>query len=164
MSTRGGRGGMENRYLRIVRVIADYQFGKGAGKALFPDTCKFILSPSSGRIRQIMDSGVRIATMKAESGWFTLSIEGARRLKSAFPYPKLRVVVMNDVQEFIKSGKNVFARHVVEADSEIRANDEVIVVNESDEILATGKAVLSAFEMLESSRGVAVSVRQGVSK
>jgi len=73
-------------------------------------------------------------------------------------------VVIDDVQEFIKSGRNVFARHVVEADSEIRANDEVIVVNESDEVLATGKAVLSAFEMLESSRGVAVSVRQGVSK
>jgi len=155
---------MENRYLKIVRVVADYQFGRGAGKALFPDTCKFILSPSTGRIRQITDNGVRIATMKAESGWFTLSIEGAKRLLKAFPYPKLRVVVMNDVQEFIKSGKNVFARHVVEADSEIRANDEVIVVNEGDEILATGKAVLSAFEMLESSRGVAVSVRQGVLK
>ena len=164
MSIRGGREGMESRYLRTVRVIADYQFGRGAGKALFPDTCKFILSPSTGRIRQITDNGVRIATMKAESGWFTLSIEGAERLKKAFPYPKLRVVVMNDVQEFIKSGKNVFARHVVEADSEIRANDEVIVVNEGDEILATGKAVLSAFEMLESSRGVAVSVRQGVLK
>ena len=56
---------MENSMLRIVRAVADYQFGKGAGKALFPDTCKFILS-STGRIRQIVDGNVRIATMKAE--------------------------------------------------------------------------------------------------
>jgi len=154
---------MENSMLRIVRAVADYQFGKGAGKALFPDTCKFILS-STGRIRQIVDGNVRIATMKAESGWFTLSIEGARRLHSYFPYPRLRVVIMNDVSEFIARGKNAFAKHVVDVDESIRANDEVIVVDENDNLLATGKAILSAKEMLEMQKGVAVSVRQGVEK
>ncbi len=49
-------------------------------------------------------------------------------------------------------------------DEDIRANDEVIVVNEEDELLATGKAKLSAFEMLAFERGVAVEVRQGVRK
>ncbi len=149
--------------LRIVRVIADYQFGKGAGKALFPDSCKFLLS-STGRIRQIFDGNTRIATMKADSGWFTLSIEGAKRLHRTFKYPKLRVVVVDDVSEFIAEGRSVFAKHVVDVDRSIRANDEVIVVNTKDELLATGKAILSAFEMLEMERGVAVKVRQGVKK
>jgi predicted RNA-binding protein (TIGR00451 family) len=49
-------------------------------------------------------------------------------------------------------------------DEDIRANDEVIVVNTKDELLATGRAILSAFEMLEMERGVAVKVRQGVKK
>jgi uncharacterized protein with predicted RNA binding PUA domain len=150
---------MENK-LRVVRAIADYQFGKGAGKALFPDSCRFILSPKN-RIRQIIND-VRIATLKADSGWFTLSIEGARRLHAFFPYPKLRVVVMNDVANFIASGKNTFAKHVVDVDGSIRANDEVIVVDENDNLLATGKAILSAREMIEMKRGVAVSVRQGI--
>ncbi len=149
--------------LRIVRVIADYQFGRGAGKALFPDSCRFIFS-TSGKIRQVTDRGVRIATLKADSGWFTLSIEGARRLHSFFPYPKLRVVVDDRVSEFIASGRSVFAKHVVDVDRDIRANDEVLVVNTKDELLATGRAVLSAFEMLEMQRGVAVKVRQGVRK
>lgn len=149
--------------LRIVRVIADYQFGKGAGKALFPDSCKFLLS-STGRIRQIFDGNTRIATMKADSGWFTLSIEGAKRLHRAFKYPKLRVVVVDEVSEFIAEGRSVFAKHIVDVDRSIRANDEVIVVNTKDELLATGKAILSAFEMLEMERGVAVKVRQGVKK
>lgn len=153
---------MEDRYLRIVRVMADYQFGKGAGKALFPDTCTFVISPKTGKIRQVMDGGVRIATVKPDSGLLSISVEGAKRLKGAFPYPKLRVIVDRRVGEFIARGKNVFAKHVVEADESIRANDEVIVVDEDDELLATGKAVLSAFEMLEFERGVAVSVRQGV--
>ncbi len=147
----------------MLRVIADYQFGKGVGRVLFPDTCKFILS-STGRVRQVVDNGVRIATLKPDSGWFTLSIEGARRVKEALPFPKMRVVVMDEVSEFIAEGKSVFAKHVVEVDEEIRANDEVLVVNTKDELLATGRAVLSAFEMLEMERGMAVKVRQGVRK
>ncbi|WP_202318381.1 PUA domain-containing protein [Archaeoglobus neptunius] len=149
--------------LRTVRMIADYQFGKGAGKALFPDSVKFILS-TTGRVRQITDNGLRIATLKADSGWFTLSIEGARRLHRSLPYPRMRVVVLDEVSDFIAKGKSVFAKHVVEVDEDIRANDEVIVVNTKDELLATGRAVLSAFEMLEMERGMAVKVRQGVKK
>lgn len=146
--------------LRVVRVIADYQFGKGAGLALFPETCNFIMS-SNGKIRQILDNGKRIATLKADSGLFTLSIEGARRIKDYFQFPKLRVVVLNEVSEFIASGKSVFAKHVVAVDENIRANDEVIVVNEKDELLATGKAILSALEILKMKKGVAVKTRQG---
>ncbi|WP_457591719.1 PUA domain-containing protein [Geoglobus sp.] len=155
---------MEDRYLRIVRVMADYQFGEGAGGVLFPDSCRFIISPKTGKIRQVVDGDVRIATVKPDSGLLSISVEGARRLKNLFPYPKLRVVVDSRVSEFIAKGKNVFAKHVVDVDSSVRANDEVIVVSEEDELLATGKAVLSAFEMLEFERGVAVSVRQGVKK
>ncbi len=147
--------------LRIIRTIADYQFGQGAGKALFPETCEFILS-SNGKIRQIFDKGKRIATLKADSGLLTLSIEGARRLQSHFPFPRLRVVVANEVSDFIAEGKSVFAKHVVKVDERIRANDEVIVVNERDELLATGKAILSAFEMLLMKKGVAVKIRQAI--
>jgi len=153
---------MEDRLLRMVRVIADYQFGRGAGKSLFPDSCKFVLSPTTGKIRQIKDHGVRIATLKPDTGTLTLSIEGAKRLHSAFPYPKLRVVVLSDVAEFIAEGRSVFAKHVVDVDPSIRANDEVLVVDQNDNLLATGRAVLGSKEMLEFRKGVAVSVRCGV--
>ncbi len=155
---------MESRYLRYVRVLADYQFGENAGRALFPETCEFVISPKTGKIRQILDGGIRVATVKPDSGMLSISVEGARRLMKAFCYPKLRVVVDRRVGEFIASGKNVFAKHVVNADDNIRAGDEVIVVDEDDRLLATGRAALSAFEMLEFSRGVAVSVRQGVKR
>lgn len=153
----------QNQKLRTVRMIADYQFGHGAGKVVFPDNCRFILS-SKGRVRQVIDgeTGERIATVKADSGWFTISIGAAKKLYAKFPYPRLRVVVLNDVSEFIAKGGNVFAKHVVDVDTNIRPRDEVIVVNESDELLSTGRAVLSAKEMVEMNRGMAVSVRWGV--
>jgi uncharacterized protein with predicted RNA binding PUA domain len=150
--------------LRQIRYIADYQFGEGVGRILFPDSIKLIISPKTGRVRQITDQGLRIATIKPASGWLSLSIEGAKRLHETFEFPKLRVVVMNEVSDFIAEGKNVFAKHVMKVDENIRAEDEVLVVNEDDRLLATGKAILGSIEMLNFDRGVAVSVRAGVKK
>lgn len=150
--------------LRRIRYIADYQFGKGAGKILFPDSVRLVISPKTGRVRQIMDGDNRIATIKPASGWLSLGIEGAKRLHKFFPFPRLRVAVLNEVSEFIAAGKNVFAKHVVKVDEEIRAEDEVLVVDEGDRLLATGKAILSAIEMPDLKRGVAVDVRVGIAK
>ncbi len=153
---------MENK-LKAIRMLADYQFGTGAGKALFSESVKFIMS-TKGRVRQIIDNDTRIATVKAGSGWLTISIEAARRLHSLFPYPQLRVIVLTDVSPFIKEGGNVFSKHVVDVDNRIRANDEVLLVDQEDNLLATGKAILGAREMLELNRGMAVDVRWGIMK
>jgi conserved protein with predicted RNA binding PUA domain len=146
--------------LRQVRVIADFQFGRGAGNAIFPDDCDFILS-RTGRIRQITLSGKRLATVRAADGRLTLGIEGAERFRAGLHPPAYRVVVTGEVAEVIGQGKNVFARHVVTADPAIRAGDEVVVVNPSDVLLATGEAVLSGREMQVFNYGAAVKVRQG---
>jgi len=143
-----------------VQVIADYQFGKGAGQSLFPEGCEVILS-RTGRVRQISLDGKRLATVRAQDGRFTLGIDGALRLLSALPPPAYRVVVTEGVAEFIRQGKNTFAKHVIAADPAIRAGDEVMVVNGEDDLLATGSAVLSGGEMLLFNYGVAVKVRQG---
>jgi uncharacterized protein with predicted RNA binding PUA domain len=146
--------------LRQVRVIADFQFGRGAGNTIFPAGCDFILS-RTGRIRQVTLSGKRLATVRAADGRLTLGIEGAERFRTGLHPPAYRVVVSGEVAEFIGQGKNVFARHVVTADPAIRAGDEVVVVNPSDVLLATGEAVLSGREMLVFNYGAAVKVRQG---
>jgi uncharacterized protein with predicted RNA binding PUA domain len=146
--------------LQRVRTIADYQFGKGAGAGLFPADCTFLRS-TTGRVRQILWQGARLATVRAQDGRLTLSIEGAGRLWSTLPSPAWRVTVRADVAEFPRRGKNVFARHVIAADHGIRSGDEVLVVTETDDLLATGAAVLSGEEMPQFKYGVAVQVRQG---
>jgi uncharacterized protein with predicted RNA binding PUA domain len=150
----------QSNALRRVRTIADYQFGKGAGAGLFPDDCSFTRS-TTDRIRQVLWQGVRLATIRAQDGRLTLSIEGACRLHRTLPFPAYRVTIQEDVAEFPKKGKNVFAKHVIAADREIRSGDEVLVVTGQDDLLATGAAVLSGDEMLHFKYGVAVKVRQG---
>jgi len=56
----------------------------------------------------------------------------------------------------------VFAVHVVSVDDDVRARDEVVVVDGAERILAVGRAVLSGGEMRAFKRGVAVKVRRGV--
>jgi conserved protein with predicted RNA binding PUA domain len=150
----------ENSLVRRVQTIADYQFGGLVGTGLFPDGCEFILS-TTGRIRQILFEGRRLATVRAQDGRLTLGIEGARRLHAILPAPHYRVVIRDDVAEFVSQGKNTFAKHVITADPAIRAGDEVIVVAGNDRLVACGVAVLSGDEMLSFNYGQAVKVRQG---
>ena len=85
---------------------------------------------------------------------------GAQRLHAYFPAPKLRVVVSQEVSPFIAKGGNVFARHVMSVDPEMRAGEEVLVVDENDRLVATGTAALSPEEMLQIKRGAAVLSRR----
>jgi uncharacterized protein with predicted RNA binding PUA domain len=142
-----------------ARIIADYQFGRGAGLALFPAGTTFRLS-STGRLRYLYCEEERIATLRASDGLLTLSMLGADRLHSLFPPPRLRVVVSADAAPFVAKGGNVFAKHVLSADPEIRAGEEVLVVDERDGLLATGKAILAPAEMTQIRRGVAVRTRK----
>ena len=149
-----------SNHLKRVRIIADFQFGRGTGEVLFPEGSEFMLSRTK-RIRQITFERKRIATIRAKDGLLTLSMEGARSIHSYLKAPISRVMVNSDAVPFVLQGKNAFSRHVIKADPGIRAMDEVLVVDEADNLLATGQAVLCEAEMNDFSRGAAVEVRSG---
>jgi len=76
--------------------------------------------------------------------------------------PRLWVRVQEEAVSFVAKGRSVFAKHVVDADDEIRPQEEVIVINAKSEVLAVGRALLTGEEMKAFKRGVAVRVRRGV--
>jgi len=119
---------------------------------LFPDETKIVFS-TNGKPRQMLLNDRRVATLRPKDGFLTLGILGAESLRKNFPYPRFRVCVMSDVSEFIAEGRNVFAKHVIEVDERIQAGNEVIVVNKDDELLGTGRSILSGNEMLLFERG-----------
>lgn len=150
--------------LRKIKAIADYQFGVGAGEALFKGNIKIEKSKKTGKIRHIYDGKVIIANMRASDSYLVLSKEGAKRLHNAMPYPENRVVVNEDSVPFARDGKSVFAKFVTDCDENIRSNDEVLIVSEEDELLAYGKALLCAHEMGDFTTGQAVKTRKGMGK
>lgn len=146
--------------LRRVRILADYQFGKNTGDALFPDACRFITSRRGG-VRQVLLEGRRLATLRAHDGRLTLGLAGAERMSTILCPPLYRVRIVDEVGSFIAAGKSVFAKHVVDADPMIQAGDEVLVVSGDGTLLAVGGAQISGDEMCRSCSGVAVQVRKG---
>ena len=155
-----------HRYYDIqkVRSIADYQFESCVGSILFPDEVQFSHSKKTGKIRHIYYEGKLLATLRPRDGLFSLTITGADRLKSIVSPLRFRVIVEKGIEDYIKKGRDVFARHVVMADREIRPGNEVIVTDSDDRVLAVGKAFLSGQEMLAFKRGVAVKNRQGITR
>src|SRR3972149_3587143 len=147
--------------LEKIRKIADYQFGKAAGNFLFPNGVNTALSRKTGRIRHVRCRDRLLATLRPTDGTFSLTIDGAKRLIRANA-PSLWAKVSEEAASFISKGKSVFAKHIIDADAEIRPHDEVIVLDKGGNVLAVGKAVLTGTEMKLFTRGLAVRVRRGV--
>lgn len=136
------------REQRTVRAIADFQFGDGAGDALFED----------GRIQapwpkhRVHDAeGEQLAALEPSYGLLALSLAGARRwVESDVPVRRV------EIDAFVPHG-SVLAPGVVDATADIRVGDEVVV--EGPAAFGVGRAEMHGSEMAGSTRGVAVDVR-----
>jgi archaeosine synthase len=144
----------EERYLKrerqhnTVRAIADYQFGAGAGDAIFPELQTESRYP---RLRALDGDGEQLATLVPQYGLLSLTLAGARRWVES-DAPTRRV----EIDGFVPHG-SVLAPGVTDADDDVRVGDEVVV--EGPAAFAVGRAEMSGPEMAESSRGVATTVR-----
>jgi predicted RNA-binding protein (TIGR00451 family) len=150
--------------IQRIRGVANYQFGCEIGHKMFPDDVKIGYSSNTGRVKHIYLNGSLLATLRPTNGVLALTIEGGERLISLVDHSRFSIVVHKDVESFVKEGRNVFAKHIIEADSRIRPGEEVIVLNNKNKIIAVGKAVLSGEEMVAFTRGVAVKVRRGIER
>ena len=160
---------MEKDYylgLRQVKAISDYQFGQNITDILLKDTNNIRIerSPNTNKIRYIYHKNNLILILRPNNGFFTLTLYSAKKIIDKVPTPKLRAVVLNDISEFIKKGRNVFCKHVVEIDENLRPLDEIIVVNQNDELLAVGKLKLPIPYVKSFSSGIAIKIRKGIYK
>ena len=143
-----------------LRTVADYQFGAGAGAALFPPDADLRLQRSSGgRPRQVIADDGRLVSYGTD-GRFRLGAAGGRRLCAALDPPVARVGDESD--PYVRDGRNAMAKFVRAVDPAVRPGDEVLVVTETDDLLAVGGAELAAAAMDGFETGVAVQVREGV--
>ncbi|TFG04965.1 MAG: hypothetical protein EU536_03330 [Promethearchaeota archaeon] len=127
-----------------------------------PAPLVFEISKKTDRLRYIYFNSQLWGMIRPNDGFFLLSSLSARQLAQISSPPNYRVIVQSEVGEFIRDGKNVFAKHVVDCDSHLVPYSEVIVVDEQDQPLAFGKLLLNKQEALAFTEGVAVKVRKGI--
>ncbi|MEF8778022.1 MAG: PUA domain-containing protein [Natronomonas sp.] len=147
--------------VEALRTVANYQFGAGTGETLFSGDV-VVQRTSSGRPQQILADGDRVVSYGTD-GRFTLGVAGGRRLQTALSPPKSRVVVGDESEPFVRDGRNVFAKFVRRVDPAVRPGDEVLVEHFDGDLLAVGRAELSADAMTDFDTGMAVKVRNSVS-
>lgn len=152
--------------LRQIQAISDYQFGASVTDLFFCDLglIHFERSPNTDKIRYVYHKNNLLLTLRPNNSLFTLSLYSAEMIIRNKSIPKLRVIVLNEISDYIRKGRNVFCKHVIEIDNDFRALDEVIVVNQDDELLAIGKLKLPISYVKSFSSGVAVNVRKGINK
>jgi 7-cyano-7-deazaguanine tRNA-ribosyltransferase len=143
-----------------LKSIADFQFGKGAGEILFPEEIIIERSKGTNRIRFVYLANERICSFRVKDGYLVPSLMGAKLL-----YENtlgLRVKVNDDAEPFVRNGKSVYSKHVIEADTDISVKEEVIIVNQKGEFIGIGTAKITGLLMKEMKSGVAVDTRKGI--
>ncbi len=131
-----------------VRAIADYLFGDGAGDDLFTDIKTTSRYP---RIQVRKPDETQLATMVPQYGTLSFTLEGAKRwVESDAPVKRV------EIDGFVPRG-SVLAPGVVDADSDIRVGDEVIV--EGPKAFGVARAEMFGTEMVSSTRGIAAEIR-----
>ena len=135
----------EQGKLDMMRATADYQFGKGAGDMLVPHDA-IIRAPFP---KFQLFAGKQLATLIPQYGAIALTVDGGMRLRD---HPYYRVTI----GDFIPHS-SILAPGILDADPQIRPNDEVIVVGER--FLGVGRANMSGWEMKGCGKGMAVELR-----
>ncbi len=150
--------------LRKLKAIADYQFGPSITDILFNNLNRIELrkSKNTGKIRYIYEEDKLLLNLRPNNGLFTLSFLSAEKIIKNTKSPRLRVVVLSEISEYIRNGRNVFCKHVVNLDGMLRPLDEIIVVNQEDELLALGRLKLPPSHVISFNQGIAINVRKGL--
>ncbi len=135
----------------VIRAIADYQFGIGAGRELVTQReGERIKIRGKFPLYKLSVDGEVIARIVPEYGSLALSITGAHRISNMLASYTV------EIGDFVPKG-SVLAPGVVNANEQIRVNDEVIFCGAK--AFGVGRAKMSGWEMVESRRGAAVQVR-----
>ncbi len=136
----------------ILKSMADFQFGIGAGNELIARK-KGERLKITGKFpfHKLSSNKEVLARIVPQYGILTVTLKGARRI------PNLVSSYNVEIGDFVPKG-SILAPGVVNANSQIRVNDEVVFCGKK--AFGVGRAKMSGWEMVESRKGVAVQVRE----
>lgn len=144
---------------RKLRALLEYQWGENAGRLADVENLEIVFSKSTGKIRHIKAEDEILFTIVPTTGLLTPTYQGGLKLLGVGIDDTYKVIIDSDVSEFVSAGKSALAKFVKHAEPDLRAGEEVLVLDEMKNLLGTGKAVISGCEMDTFNRGVAVVIR-----
>jgi len=148
---------------RKFAIMLDYQFGRGASRALPKTGLKFFYSRRSDRLKQVDHDGTIFAVIRP-NGAAALSVYAASILAESKAFMRNSVAIKDDTVQFVRMGKSVFCKFVVAVGDHVLSGSEVVVTDEAGRPVAVGRAKLPGAFMREFKAGVAVKVRSAANE
>ena len=148
---------MDNR-LKLCHTI-DCLFGRGVSRRL-PAGLDFAFSKKNGRIRSVSHDGHLLCTLRIDGG-LAITPYFAQILLKSRKFRENCLEIDADSRPFVGEGRSVFCGHVVWCGKNVRIASDTPVLYK-DEVVAVGRAVLSAEMITSMKRGVAVKVRDSL--
>ena len=144
---------------RKLGTVLTYQWGPEVAALVNLEGLSINISRSTGKIRHVRLGSEIILTLVPTTGLFTATYEGGLQLLKHGLDPKYIVRLDDEVREYVADGKSALAKFITHAHPNLRAGEEVVVVDSSNTLLGVGKALLTGHEMIAFQRGVAVNIR-----
>jgi 7-cyano-7-deazaguanine tRNA-ribosyltransferase len=144
---------------RKLRALLIHQWGQNAGKIADLEDLQIVLSKSTGKIRHCKSNDEILFTVVPTTGLLTPTYRGGQELLRVGLDDTYKVIIDSDVSEFVAAGKSALAKFVKKAEANLKAGEEVLVLDEVQNLLGTGRAIVSGQEMIIFNRGVAVQIR-----
>lgn len=139
-----------------LRKTIDILFGSGVSRHL-PKGVDIQFSRRTGRIRGVSYRGELLCTLRIDGG-LAITPRFAQLLLKSRRFRENCVEISADARPFVEEGRSVFARHVVWCGRNVRISADTPVLH-GGEVVAVGRAALSAEMIRDFDRGVAVRVR-----
>ncbi len=128
----------------LISSVLSYQFHPSLGE--LGKGARVRRSKRTGMPREVIRGGITIGFIRPSDGMLVPTLEGAEQMLDFLPPPRSRVCVKERFEETVARGTTVFVKFVNWADPLIRPKSEVLIVNTRDELLATGRSILSGRE------------------
>jgi conserved protein with predicted RNA binding PUA domain len=122
---------------------------------------RFEYSRRTGRIKYFFINDRLAGTIRTDGG-IALTIIGANELLKTGKFLENCVKPTAEVVPFVKDGRSLFCKHVEWCGSNVRVGSEAVIIDNSCEVIAVGKAIIGAAHMKGYGQGVAVKIREGL--
>jgi uncharacterized protein with predicted RNA binding PUA domain len=142
-----------------IRHTIDALFGNGVSKFV-PKDVDIIFSKKTGRIRTVYHQKKLLFTLRIDGG-LAITPYFAQLLLKSKQFKENCLEINADAAPFVEEGRSVFCKHVIWCGKNIKiASDTPIIFQ--NQVIAVGRAVLSARMIGDFQRGVAVKVRDSL--
>lgn len=158
-----------------IHSSVNFIFGKGVSDIL-PHDLEIEYSKRTGKVKSFSFEKNLIGTFRSDGG-IALTIYGAKLFLNSNVYRDNCIVPVDDAIPFVSEGRSLFAKHVDICGSKVKCGSDVAIIDREDNVLAVGRALLSASYYLQAGidtsisntedglahvRGIAVRVREGI--